>query len=76
MRQLIVKIEDKRAWIGIVGLGYTGLPLALTFAEKFTVIGYDTSKEAIIPLLNGNSPIGDVKDKDLRECLGKAFPGL
>lgn len=73
MQQLIVKIEDKAAWIGIVGLGYTGLPLALTFAEKFTVIGYDTSKGVIIRLLNGDSPIGDVKAKDLREYLGKAF---
>jgi len=42
--EFTTKIERKTAVIGIVGLGYVGLPLALTFAEAgFKVIGYDTS---------------------------------
>ena len=39
---LLSKIENKTAVIGIIGLGYVGLPLALEFAKKeFRVIGFD-----------------------------------
>ena len=41
-KHLIVKIKNKKITIGVVGLGYVGLPLALRFAEVgFNVIGYD-----------------------------------
>ncbi len=41
-RALLAKIESKDALVGIIGLGYVGLPLALAFAEKgFTVLGFD-----------------------------------
>ncbi|MDB2672576.1 nucleotide sugar dehydrogenase [Flavobacteriaceae bacterium] len=36
--------------IGIIGLGYVGLPLALALAEKYTVLGYDTNKERVSSL--------------------------
>lgn len=36
--------------IGIIGLGYVGLPLALALAEKYTVLGYDTNKERVASL--------------------------
>ncbi|MEO7965570.1 MAG: NAD(P)-binding domain-containing protein, partial [Gemmatimonadaceae bacterium] len=43
--QLLSKISDRTAVIGIVGLGYVGLPLAMEFAKAgFKVIGYDVSK--------------------------------
>ena len=39
---LIAALRDKSATIGIIGLGYVGLPLALTFADKgFPVVGFD-----------------------------------
>jgi UDP-N-acetyl-D-galactosamine dehydrogenase len=39
--------------IGIIGLGYVGLPLALALAEKYTVLGYDTNKERVASLQSG-----------------------
>ena len=42
---LISKINDKSAVIGIVGMGYVGLPLAVAFSKKFDVIGYNKSED-------------------------------
>lgn len=39
--------------VGIIGLGYVGLPLALALAEKYTVLGYDTNKERVASLQAG-----------------------
>lgn len=39
--------------IGIIGLGYVGLPLSIAFAEKYQVIGYDINKGRILELKNG-----------------------
>ncbi|OYY99372.1 MAG: Vi polysaccharide biosynthesis protein VipA/TviB [Sphingobacteriia bacterium 28-36-52] len=39
--------------IGIIGLGYVGLPLSIAFAEKYSVIGYDINRERIADLKNG-----------------------
>jgi UDP-N-acetyl-D-glucosamine dehydrogenase len=65
---LLNKITEKKAIIGIIGLGYVGLPLALIFAEKgFTVIGLDNDDKKIPKLMNGNSyirhiPSGRISD--------------
>ena len=57
-QKLIKKIEDKTAVIGIVGLGYVGLPLALRFSETgFNVIGFDNDPEKIKILKTGKSYI-------------------
>ena len=60
-RALESKIANRSAVIGVIGLGYVGLPLAMEFAEAgFTVIGYDVS-ERVVGLLNrGESHIQDV----------------
>lgn len=39
--------------IGIIGLGYVGLPLAIAFAEKYSVIGYDINDERVVDLRKG-----------------------
>ena len=59
------KIKNKSAIIGIVGLGYVGLPLAVAFSRKFNVIGYDVSVEKISLLKQGKSYIEDVRDEDI-----------
>ena len=41
------KIVDKEAIIAVIGLGYVGLPLALSFAKKFRVIGFDISESRV-----------------------------
>jgi UDP-N-acetyl-D-glucosamine dehydrogenase len=62
------KINSKTAIIGIIGLGYVGLPLALEFTKKeFNVLGFDVD-ETKIPILNsGNSYIKHIK-KERIEC--------
>jgi UDP-N-acetyl-D-glucosamine dehydrogenase len=68
--QLLQKISDRSAVVGVVGLGYVGLPLAIEFAKAgFTVIGYDIS-ERVVGLLNGGeSHIQDVKASDVAEAV-------
>jgi UDP-N-acetyl-D-glucosamine dehydrogenase len=73
MKELLTKIENESAKIGIIGLGYVGLPLALIFAKKFLVVGYDANKKAINSLIEGESHINDVKNENLKFYLNKSF---
>jgi UDP-N-acetyl-D-glucosamine dehydrogenase len=72
---LLKKIENKTAVIGVIGLGYVGLPLALEYALKgFKTIGFDID-ERKIPLLNsGKSYIKHIKaDKIKKAVASKKF---
>lgn len=73
MRELRDKIEDENACIGIVGLGYVGLPLALAFAKKFNTIGYDINEKGVESLLDGKSYILDIQDSLLQKYVKKSF---
>ncbi|MFN2386428.1 MAG: nucleotide sugar dehydrogenase [Thermoanaerobaculia bacterium] len=56
--ELRSRIEDKTAGIGIIGLGYVGLPLALTFCEKgYTVTGFDVDARKVEQLRQGGTYI-------------------
>jgi len=58
---LLKKIESKTAHVGIVGLGYVGLPLAVEFAGAgFTVTGIDIDKKKVAALNRGESYIQDI----------------
>jgi UDP-N-acetyl-D-galactosamine dehydrogenase len=59
--------EAKREKIGIVGLGYVGLPLAVAFARAFDVIGYDISAERVEELRGGTDGTGEVDSKALQQ---------
>jgi len=64
------EIAKKQIAVGIVGLGYVGLPLALEFCNRgFEVYGVDNSLEKIRSLQEGKSYIGDVDDVALKDCL-------
>lgn len=55
------KIERRNAHIGIIGMGYVGLPLAVAFADSgFTVTGIDVSKKTVESIRAGRSHIEDV----------------
>jgi UDP-N-acetyl-D-glucosamine dehydrogenase len=58
---LLKRFSDRSATIGVIGLGYVGLPLAMEFAEAgFKVIGYDVSDRVVQLLGKGESHIQDV----------------
>ncbi len=66
LKELRRKILNKNAKIGIIGLGYVGLPLAVTFAKKgFKVYGIDIDKDRVDKLNKGNSYILDVPSSDI-----------
>jgi UDP-N-acetyl-D-glucosamine dehydrogenase len=63
---LIQKINDKKACVAILGMGYVGLPLAVVFAEAgFNVTGIDPDERKIASLLKGNSYIPDISTERL-----------
>ena len=66
MLRLEEKIRDKSAIIGIVGLGYVGLPLAIAFAMAgFKVLGFDTQQKRTDLVNRGKSYIADVSSDSL-----------
>lgn len=66
LNELKKKILSKKAKIGIIGLGYVGLPLAVTFAKNgFKVFGIDIDKNRVEKLKRGESYILDVPKSDL-----------
>ena len=59
--ELIQKLQTKTAKIGILGMGYVGMPLAVVFAEKgYTVLGIDPDQRKVDAFNNGVSYIQDV----------------
>lgn len=67
---LLQKIENKNAVIGVVGLGYVGLPLAVEKAKAgFKVIGFDVQDSRVEMVNQGINYIGDVVDEELKELV-------
>lgn len=68
--KLLKKIEDKTIKVGVVGLGYVGLPLAVEKAKAgFQTIGFDVQKEKVRKVNEGINYIGDVVDDDLEKIV-------
>lgn len=64
--QLLRKINNKLAVVGVVGLGYVGLPLAVEKANAgFKTIGFDIQKSRVDMVNEGHNYIGDVVDSEL-----------
>ncbi|MDB2567547.1 nucleotide sugar dehydrogenase [Flavobacteriaceae bacterium] len=59
--------------IGIVGLGYVGLPLAIEFCKKFKVIGFDINKNRINELSNNIDKTNEISNKELFESKNVIF---
>lgn len=55
--------------IAIIGLGYVGLPLAVEFAKKYHVVGFDINQDRIGELNNGHDSTLEVEDNDLKSVL-------
>ena len=69
---LIDKINDKSAKIGVIGLGYVGLPLAIEFTNAgYNVTGIDIDEKKVDLINSGKNYIKDVKDSILKEAVNK-----
>lgn len=70
MNKLISKIKSKEAVVGIVGLGYVGLPLLIRSIEiGYNVIGFDIDKNKIEKLKNGESYIHHISEEKIKKLI-------
>ncbi|EOM9657716.1 Vi polysaccharide biosynthesis UDP-N-acetylglucosamine C-6 dehydrogenase TviB, partial [Shigella sonnei] len=63
-----MKFDTLNAKIGIIGLGYVGLPLAVEFGKKVTTIGFDINKSRIDELRNGHDSTLECSNLELLEA--------
>src|SRR5437867_13245929 len=72
--QLLSLIDRKTARVGIIGLGYVGLPVARAFVDKgFTVVGFDIDEAKVDRLMRGESYLGHIPDAIVRSMRGAGF---
>ena len=70
MEKLIERLESKQAHLGVIGLGYVGLPLAVSYAKAgFQVTGFELDENKVAALMRGESYIIDVPQADIREVV-------
>jgi len=70
IEKIKLKIENKNASIGIIGLGYVGLPLAIRFSqEKYKVIGFDIDEKKINQINDGKSYIQHIPSEEISSVL-------
>src|SRR5512138_2523092 len=71
LNELRMRIERRHADIGVIGLGYVGLPVACTFAQAgFCVIGVDVKADRVQMINDGKSPI-EGEEPGLAELVGQ-----
>lgn len=68
-----MKLNDKR--IAVLGLGYVGLPLAVEFAKKYAVIGFDINQDRVNALKTGIDKTLEVSESELKSVLKEGEPG-
>ena len=68
--KLLKKISDRELKVGVAGLGYVGLPLAVEKAKAgFRTIGFDVQEGKVRLVNEGHNYIGDVVDSDLKKLV-------
>jgi len=73
-KRLLTKIENKTAVLGVIGLGYVGLPLAVEKARAgYKTIGFDIQEKKVRWVNEGHNYIGDIVDSDLKEVVDKGL---
>ena len=69
-KNLIEKLKNRKARIGVSGLGYVGLPLAVEYAKVgFRVTGIDVAAGRVASLNKGKSYIPDVCEEEVRDLV-------
>lgn len=72
--RILSKVALKKETIGVIGLGYVGLPLAVEFAKKFPVIGFDINQNRVNELNSGHDSTLEVLDENLQSVLVSSPP--
>lgn len=73
--QLRDKIDKRTAQVGVIGLGYVGLPMCVEFAQAgYSVIGIDSDEKKVALLKSGKSYILDISDETIRSILPRFSP--
>ena len=62
----MLKLDEIK--IGIIGLGYVGLPLAVEFSKKYSVVGFDTNTKRIQELMSGVDSTLELNDAELKKA--------
>src|SRR5688572_28008071 len=71
---LLRKMQDRTARIGVVGLGYVGLPLVLRYVEiGYTVVGFDIDEKKVTRLAAGESYIERISADTIRRAVDRGF---
>lgn len=71
---ILEKIAKNEATVGIIGLGYVGLPLAVSFAQaNVEVVGFDKNDEKVKKINNGENYIGDITEQELQSVVNGGF---
>jgi UDP-N-acetyl-D-glucosamine/UDP-N-acetyl-D-galactosamine dehydrogenase len=65
---MLEQIINKQATLAVIGLGYVGLPIALAFAKKIKVIGFDINQGRISLMQQGIDPSGELDTSDFEGC--------
>ena len=65
---ILEKIINKQSKLGVTGLGYVGLPIALEFARKIKVVGFDINAERVELMKNNIDPSEELTAKDFEGC--------
>jgi len=73
-KQLLTKIKNKTATLGVIGLGYVGLPLAVEKAKAgYKTIGFDVQEKKVRWVSEGRNYIGDIIGSDLKDVVDKGL---
>jgi len=62
------ELVNKESKLAVIGLGYVGLPIALEFAKKFSVIGFDINQGRVDLMQNNIDPSGELAASDFENC--------
>jgi UDP-N-acetyl-D-glucosamine/UDP-N-acetyl-D-galactosamine dehydrogenase len=65
---MYLKLLNKEAKLAVIGLGYVGLPIALEFARKIKVIGFDINAKRVEMMRNNIDPSNELESKDFEGC--------
>ena len=65
---MIKELENKKKKIAVIGLGYVGLPIALEFARKYSVVGFDINLDRINMMRKKIDPSEELTSADFEGC--------